>query len=147
MNQGISMIVGSGQVAPSTFVMLMTGKADSANDAVAGYACQQAILSTVSIIGISQEGSRYAPTDENTNTYAGAYTGVAGYTGDPIKVYKATDRCLLTIGTAVSPGQLLMPNASGQGIPAVSGAFYGAAAIEGGTAGDLIRVQVQLGRY
>lgn len=143
--QGFSMIVGSGSVLPSTFVTPLATKADSTNDTIAGYACKQAVLSTQAICGISQEGTRLAP-DENQSTYAGKYTGVAGYTGDPIKVYGIGDTCLLLLGTTVTPGQMLMSDGStGAGIPATSGGYFGAQAREGGNSGDLIRVQVMIG--
>jgi hypothetical protein len=145
--QGFSAIVGSGSVSPSTFVNFMTGTAAS-GDVIAGYAVQQSVVSSLPI-GIAQEGARYAPTDENTAlTYAGAYTGVAGYTGDPIKVYTIGDICLLSLGTTVTPGQLLGPDANGKGIViSTANIAYGATAIEGGSSGDLIRVQVNAGVY
>lgn len=147
-NQGFSAIVGSGTVAPSTFVSWLSTSADSTNDVIAGYAVEQAVVSSIPC-GIAQEGAKLAPTDENYSAtpYAGQYTGVAGYTGDPIKVYKNSDICLLALGTTVTPGQLLMPDADGKGIPVSGdGTYVGAQAIEGGSSGDLIRVQVLLGR-
>jgi hypothetical protein len=145
--QGFSMIVGSGSVLPSTFVTPLTSSADSANDVIAGYACKQAILSSQAICGISQEGTRYAPTDELQSTAAGKYTGVAGYTGDPIKIYGLGDTCELLLGTTVTPGAYLMADSTGAGITATSGGQIGAQARESGNAGDLIRVQVVMGVY
>lgn len=142
--QGFSSRVGSGTVQPSTFVSFMTGTA-STGDVVAGYRVQQTVATGTPIIGISQEGTRYAPTDEQINASAGGATGAAGYTGDQIKVYALGDICMLSIGSTVTPQQLLMTNASGQGVPATGSANIGAQAIEGGTSGDLIRVMVVLG--
>ena len=142
--QGFSVIVGSGSVAPSVFVHYLTGTAAS-GDVIAGYAVQQSFASAITC-GISQEGTRYAPTDENVaSAQAGSYTGTAGYTGDPIKVYGIGDICLLSIATTVTPGQLLTPNANGQGVLWVTGqgTYVGAQAIEGGVSGALIRVQVK----
>ena len=145
--QGFSMIVGSGSVLPSTFVTPLTTTADSTNDVVAGYACKQAILSTQVPCGVSQEGTRYAPTDEMETNNAGSYTGIAGYTGDTIKVYGVGDICLLQLATTVTPGQLLMPDGStGKATTALAGGYYGAQAQEGGVSGDLIRVQIILGK-
>ena len=146
--QGFSMIVGSGSVLPSTFVTPLATAADSANDSVAGYACKQAVLTSQPICGISQEGTRYAPTDETIAAPAGKYTGVAGYTGDPIKIYGLGDICLLSLGTTVTPGQLLMSDGStGAAVPATGSGYYGAQAQEGGVSGDLIRVQVVMGVF
>ena len=147
--QGFTVTVGSGSVAPSTFVSFLTGTTVS-GDVIAGYRVSQTVGSGTPICGVVQEGTRYAPDDENNSAglsgYAGQYPGVNGF-GDPIKVYGIGDICLLTLGTAVTPQQYLTANASGQGIPATGSANYGAIAQEGGVAGDLIRVQVQLGVY
>lgn len=149
-----SAMVGSGSVGVSTFVAWMTANpasvATGTGQALPGYYVQQAIGSTSIPCGVAQMGSRYAPTDENSTNLgnAGSYLGLAAQVGDPITVFGlGAQGVQLQIGTAVTAGQLLMPNASGQGIPVLSGAFYGAEAQESGTAGALIRVQVKQGRY
>ena len=149
-----SAMVGSGSVGVSTFVSWMTANpasvATGTGQALPGYYVQQCTGSTVIPCGIAQMGSRYAPTDENSSNLAaaGSYLGNAGQVGDPIAVYGlGAQGVQLQIGTAVTAGQLLMANASGQGIPATSGGWYGAEAQESGTAGALIRVQVKQGKY
>ena len=154
MNQGFSAIVGSGSVAPATFVQFMTATVVT-SDTIAGYAVQTAVQSTTSPpCGIAQMGTRYAPTNELIASSAGqsaAYSGnpIAGYSGDPIKVYKIGDICQLALGSSVNPGTLLMPDASGNGtgVPASGSFCYGALAQEGGVSGDWIRVQVTMGVY
>jgi hypothetical protein len=136
-NRGISFIVGSSTVAPSVFVTQV---------GVSAYSVQQCGANGVPI-GISQEGTRSAPDDENAgSTYAGAYTGTAGYTGDPIQCYTLGDVCLLTLGTTVTVGAQLASDANGKGVLGTTGQNLGAEALEAGNAGDLIRVQVVLGK-
>ena len=130
-NKGLSFVVGSGSVNPSTFV----------KQGPSAYQCQQASAGSVTI-GIAQEGSRYAPIDGAT-TEAGDYTGAAGYTGDQLHVYSLGDVCLLTLGSGgATVGALLASDASGCGVVATGTQNYGAQAIEAGNSGDLVRVQV-----
>ena len=153
-NNSFSAMVGSGNVGVSTFVQWQTANPASpasgagVNVVGPGYYVNQCVVGEIPC-GVAQMGSRYAPTDENNANigFAGQYLGLAGQAGDPIAIFGLGDTCQLQIGTTVTAGQLLMPNASGQGIPAVSGNFYGAEAQESGTAGALIRVQVKQGRY
>jgi hypothetical protein len=160
MDQGFSAIVGSGSVAPATFVTFMSTApavvgsttASPTYDAVSGYyvmTCKQGSVAGDIPCGISQIGTRYAPTDELQSNVAGSYTGTAGYTGDPIQVRANADRgVLLALGSSCTPGQLLMPDASGTGtgVPASAGNYYGAQAVEGGSAGDWVRVSVIIGK-
>lgn len=73
----------------------------------------------------------------------------AAASGEPIRVYEDFDmNAMLLVGSGfnVMPGMLLVSDASGNGKPLVmsgGGAqWVGARALEGGTAGTVIRVQV-----
>lgn len=135
---GFTAKVGSGTVAPSVFVDLLSGEP---------YQVTQSVVSSYPI-GISQMGTRYAPTEENSAlTYAGKYTGTAGETGDDIQVFDEACRGVyLTLGTTVTARERLRPDADGKGVPAVTGIAYGAIAEEDGVAGNLIRVRVHIGK-
>jgi hypothetical protein len=161
MDQGFSAIVGSGTVAPATFVTFMgatqpallgSTTATSPYNAMSGYyvmTCNQGSVAGDIPCGISQIGTRGAPTIELQTSYAGQYTGAAGYTGDPIQVRAQADRgVLLVLGSSCNPGVLLMPDASGggTGVPATVGNYYGALTEEGGTAGQPVRVTVVIGK-
>ena len=120
----LSFVVGSGTIYPSRFVTL--GPSD--------YSVQQSVASGV-VIGISQEGGRLAPTDENSATpYAGAL-------GDQIAVYGIGRTCLLTIASTITVGNTLISDANGKGVYAASGNLA-AVAMESGVSGDLIKVQL-----
>ena len=96
----------------------------------------------VPIIGIAQEftnaimGTQYAP--------AQGYPACAS--GDSLRLYEQYDmNCMIYVGSGfnVLPGNLLVSDASGNAVPinlaASSTQWIGAKAIEGGTAGTLIR--------
>lgn len=93
-------------------------------------------------IGISQEGSREAPGLSGASALAAA-------AGDTLQVHGLGDECLLELGTGgASAGDLLGPDADGKGIaltPADGGGaekYIGAIALQPGSAGEKIRVQV-----
>lgn len=123
-----------GTIAPSVFVVTDTGSWKAVN---------QASGTGSFLVGISQEGAATAPIP-NASTVA------ASAAGDPIMVYQISDICLLASTTAGwTAGQLLTSNASGQGLAASSGQYYGALAlttISGGAAGALGQVQVINGK-
>lgn len=89
--------------------------------------------------GISQRFAEVAP-------LPGAATS-AGTSGGLIQVHQPgmsgdqrDSTVWLELGGTVTRGQLLMPNASGQGITATSGKYAGAIADESGVSGNFIRV-------
>lgn len=123
-----------GTIAPSVFVVTDTGSWKAVN---------QAAGTSAFIVGISQEYPATAPIP-NASTVA------ANSAGDTLKVYQIGDICLLAATTAGwTAGQLLSSNASGQGLAASSGQYYGALAlttITGAAAGALGQVQVIVGK-
>ena len=77
----------------------------------------------------------------------------AAYAGQGIKVYEDGEDTVIMVGSGqtVSPDNLLVSDGSGNAAPlnlaGVGNKFYGARAIEGGAAGDVIRVSVYTGSY
>lgn len=96
--------------------------------------------------GISGEGGKYAPipsvtTDPPTHAEAGDPCVVMnGHSGDRIE-----SGVLLRLGGTVARGAFVMPNASGLGIAATTGKYYGAIAEESGVSGDVVTVTPVLG--
>jgi hypothetical protein len=95
--------------------------------------------------GISQEGSMYAP--GLGTIYGGASTDtVAATKGYQLKVYTVGDVCKLQAGGAVANGNKLTSDASGQGVVATAGNWYGAEALGAAASGELVDVVVQFGK-
>jgi hypothetical protein len=87
-------------------------------------------------IGISQEGTRYAPGTP-------ADTGIAAAAGDTPRVFGLGEICLLELGTGGAVrNDLLKSDANGKGVTASAGDEVGAIALESGAAGEKIKVQV-----
>lgn len=124
----LSAIVASGSVYPSRFV-----KYDTTD-----YKVVQAEADD-SVIGISQEGAKLPPTDENYSS------GLYFSAGDAIAIYGVGRNCLLELGTTVVVGDALGPDADGKGITVATEKNFGAFAKEGGVSGDLIQVVVNPG--
>ena len=96
-------------------------------------------------VGISQQGGRAAPVPANTTSPV-----EAAIAGDQLNVFSEGEFCLLTLGVGgCTAGALLKSDNDGQGVALAGTAgtreFYGARAIEAGTAGTLVRVQVLTG--
>lgn len=89
--------------------------------------------------GISQEGQKGAP------GITGSDAAVAAASGDQLHVYGLGNDCLLEYGGTVDEGDYLKPDASGKGVAASTGNFYGARAIQAGTSGTKGKVQVIFG--
>ncbi|QDU97528.1 hypothetical protein [Lignipirellula cremea] len=123
--------VAKGDIVPMRFV-----KVHSADFSVVQATANAAVR------GVSQEGSRTAPTPDVS-------TLLAASSGETLLVYGETEDCLLEIADDVSPGDKLKSDANGKGVPiATTGTTLqqiGAVALEGGASGDRIRVQVSLG--
>jgi hypothetical protein len=90
-------------------------------------------------IGIAQEWANTAPiTNAGTN---------AAVSGDAVKVYGLGEICFLQSSTAGwTAGDLLKPDASGNGVGASSNDIYGAVALETISGSALGRVQVVIGK-
>jgi hypothetical protein len=130
--------IADGTIYPSRFVKQSTGT----ERVVAVTAA------TDSVIGVADERVKYLP-------------GLAGVTppypaaeqNDPLKVYGATDFCLIETGAAVTGGQFLIPDSVGRAVPlnaaATTGVQYvGARAFESATtSGVLIRAQVLISPF
>ena len=122
----------SGNISPSRFVTVATASA---------FYVEQATGAAVEIVGISQEGTRYAGGSLGDDGYA-ATTGVQ------IMVYDDPneDECLLLLGSAVTAGDLLTSDSSGRGIPVTAtGQWFGAQAKQTQASGALARVRPRFG--
>ena len=123
MSQG-SLFYGSalkpgGNILPSSFVKL-----DASND----FQVLQATGGTDIPVAISMVGTDQAPIPSVTTQYAGQL-------GDPwIDLFWPGQPCLLVAGSGgFARGQLLMSDANGAGIPATSGNYVGAMALQSAT--------------
>lgn len=96
------------------------------------------------IIGIAQAGTNLP---QVTGMITATYAAVAG---QQVMVAGLGSVCLLEVGAQVQPGQLLKSNLFGQGVPITPTATtiqnYGAIALQGGHAGEKVRVQVLIGK-
>lgn len=117
-----------GTINPSRFVVA-SGEQDSC--------VNQAGANSV-VVGISQEWNQDAP-------IPGAGTDAAT-SGELVKVYDINETCWLELGATVARGDRLKSDANGQGTPiATTGTTpqqIGARALQAGTSGQLVRVQV-----
>lgn len=90
------------------------------------------------VLGVSQQGTRDAPISG-----ASAYAGIDG---DAMQIHGDGDICLLTAATTTTAGDLLKSDANGKGTPIASSGVYndniGAVALQGGSADELILVQI-----
>jgi len=120
-------LFATGTIEPSRFVTL---------SALSNFYCKQS-GSGDKPLGISQEFSRLTP-------LPGAAT-YAAVSGQEMGVYTIGQVCYLTCGTAITHGDFLKPDVSGQALNAASTDKYGAVALESGVSGSLIRVQVREG--
>lgn len=88
-------------------------------------------------IGISQPEQRWAP-------WAPIQDGNAAKQGENIRVWTEGEVCWLILGAGgCTAGDYLKPDANGNGVTSSSdGDIYGAQALEKGTVGQQVRVQV-----
>jgi|GEM_PF-1204648 len=123
-------LIAYGNIRPCRFVTVYTG-ADFA--VLEGEA-------NARIIGISQEGSNYPPLNDLSLTV------YAAQNGDPVQIYGDGDTCLLELGDTVTRGGRIKSDADGCGVPILSTGTtiqqIGAVALQSGTVGQKIRVQV-----
>jgi hypothetical protein len=117
----------NGAINPCCFVKL---------DPTEDNACLQATTGTFPI-GISQEGTQLFNV-----------TQAATQAGDQMALFGLGHICLLVYGGTVTSGDLLKPDANGNGVTAAvgSGSYYGAIALESGSSGVKGRVQVMMGK-
>lgn len=125
-----------GDILPSRFVRIS-----------ADFTVIAAINATFFPIGISQDGTKFP---EATDGFGASAQTIAAASGDQVRVFGASDTCLLEVnnaGSTITAGSLLSATAAGVGVIAGTGAginFVGAIALETPPAidGALIRVQV-----
>ena len=142
-----SNFVANGNLNPAVFCRI--DKADSPQGS-GGFKVVQASLGD-DTIGVVQEGTNWAPVNAPELTVA-AYAAVAGQN---VKVFNQPgEECLLTLGAAAVPDDLLIPDSSGYGIPLsltssvpTTPQFYGARAKQGGSSGEKITVLIERGIY
>jgi hypothetical protein len=108
---------------------------------------RQATSANTPILGVGPEWTNLLMgTKEQILSNPSGYP--AAEIGDPIRVYEAGEDALIMVGTGqtVSPDQFLTSDASGYARPVnlatTTVEWVGARAIEGGTAGDIIRCSV-----
>lgn len=121
--------VAGGNISPSRFVRLSTAADNTYLQAGAGE----------KIVGVSQKGTRRAP-------YGSLDDGYAAIAGENILVFAQGMTCGLELGGTVAAGDRLKADADGKGVAAGTGEEYGAIAPQAGTSGDVIEVQVDLGK-
>lgn len=80
-------------------------------------------------VGIVHEGSRDAPIPEVS-------TVIAAAEGESVRVHGPGEECWVVAGAAVSPNDLLMPDADGKAIAATTGKWAGARALSAAAAED-----------
>lgn len=138
-NQAPQLVAG-GDVYPSRFVMLSTAADNTALGCTAGSPP----------IGISQSGTKYPITNPTGQLGGGTITGpgIAAEATDMLQIFSLGDVCWLECGGTVAAGDLLEAAGTttnvGRGITSGPGRNYGALALEAGTVGQLIRVQIIL---
>lgn len=127
----------TGNIPPSYFVICDPA---ATKNFYAKVGASASIDYTNGILGISQEGTGFAPiTGANTN---------AATDGTPIDIYGPGDVCLLSIGSGgCTAGNLLKADATGQGVvlTATTLQHYGAKALQTCVQNDLCRVLVLIG--
>lgn len=127
-------LVARGNIVPSRFVRL---------DGSGECGCVQAGDNT-DLIGVAQAGTNRP---QVTGLVEAQYAAQAG---QQVQVAGLGSICLVEAGAAITPGQYLKSDAQGRAVPiATSGTTiqnYGAIALQGGSAGEMIRVQVLIGK-
>ncbi|MGQ9663457.1 MAG: capsid cement protein [Kiritimatiellia bacterium] len=133
MPEIVPQMIAGGDIYPSRFVQVSN----------TDFTVVQAGNNGASLIGISQEGTRYPPLDDY-----GPPT-VAAKAGDQVRVFGESAVCLVEAGATITAGQLLYSDASGKAVPVPSSGTtvynYGAIALQGGASGQKIMVQVRFG--
>lgn len=127
-------LVARGAIAPFRFVKLDTSTENG---------CLQATDNS-DIIGVAQGGTNKP---EVSGLVSAQYAAEAG---QPLRVSGVGSIAMLEVGGTVTPGQYLKSDSQGRGVPvATTGTTiqnYGAIALQGGSSGSIIRVQVIIGK-
>lgn len=121
--------VANGSISPSRFVKLDTTADGKVLQAGAGD----------QVFGVAQPGERNVP-------YSSLQDGFAAKAGENINVYGPPERCLLELGGSVTRGSRLKSDSTGAGVTASATDESGAIALASGVSGDLIEVEVWLGK-
>lgn len=126
--------VASGAVSPCRFVIGVPG--------TTGYAAQ-AVGTTSQVIGVSQDGTYYAP---GMIGFSGA--NPAAPDGTSFRVYPPGEMALLELGGMVSANVFLGSDSSGRGVMldatvTANPTWVGAYALDNGLTGDIVRVIVR----
>ena len=121
--------IADGNIKPMRFVKAQTTKDNRVLQAGSGD----------KPIGISQPQERNPPWSSLQDGYAAAQD-------ETLRVFGLQEVCWLVCGGTVTAGDYLKPDTDGKGVTSSSdGDLYGAQALESGTTGQQIRVQVLLG--
>lgn len=127
-------LTARGNISPFRFVSVDTASENG---------CVQAGDNT-EIIGIAQGGTNKP---QVTGLVDAQYAAEAG---QPVRVSGDGSVAMLEVGATVTPGQYLKSDSQGRGVPiATTGTViqnYGAVALQGGSAGSIIRVMVLIGK-
>lgn len=127
-------LTARGNILPFRFVRLDTSTENG---------CVQAGDNT-DIIGVSQGGTNMP---EVSGLISAQY---AAQSGQPVRVQGVGSIAMLELGGTVTPGTYLKSDANGRGVAvATTGTViqnYGAIALQGGSAGSIIRVMVIIGK-
>ena len=131
MAENIISFKASGNISPSRFVTLS-----------GAYQVAQVSAPTQPILGVSQEGTKYAPLqDLAPNAYAAE-------AGNPVDVYVTGSVCLVEAGAAVAAGVWLGADSQGRAIAATTAAHVGGISLDAASAaGEKIRIFVQPYKY
>jgi len=127
-------LTARGNIYPSRFVRL---------DTSTEFGAVQAGDNT-EIIGVAQAGTNLP---DMTGWVSGTYAAQAG---QQVQVAGPDSVCLVEAGATITPGQFLKSDSVGRAVPiATTGTTiqnYGAIALQGGSAGDKIKVLVVIGK-
>lgn len=124
-------LLASGTIRPCRFVKIS-----------GAFQCAEADANE-DVIGVSMEGTNTAPLSDLVTS------DNAAVSGDSLRIFGNGDTCLLQIGDTVTYGQRLKSDADGKGVPvATTGTtiqYYGARALQSGSASEKIWVQIEIG--
>lgn len=132
-------VKANGTINPSSFVII-----DSS--VTTGYNVIQASAATIPIVGISQAGPKVAPNLLAALGSTAPTTQPAAVAGDSLEIFNLGDVCDLVAGTAGwNAGDPLTADATGAGVKATAGQWFGAWAFSNAASGELGQVQVAFG--
>ena len=119
--------IAAGNITPMCFLIQTTS---------ADHKVQLAAGGTVPIVGVSGPGTRNIP-------FSSLDDGYHAIAGENVEVLRPPNKeAQLQLGGTVTPGDLLTSDASGFGVTATTGQYAGARAVEAGTSGKIVTVQL-----